>query len=855
MVVAVGAWSVATLALTFACNSSERDFGNVGAAGEGGGDVGSSGGSATAGKGGGTSGSGVNTSGDAGAGGGDDQSCTPGEKQSCYESADGVSYGGMPPAGQTTCRTGERQCNPDTSVWDPCVGAVSPLEADTCEPGNDANCNGMPNEGCKCTNGETRECGTDAGNCVKGQQTCAGQMWGECVGEVKPAATDSCDEGDDANCNDMPNDGCVCINGKTKDCGTDVGPCEFGTLTCANGAWPDESECVGGVKPAAKDTCEPGNDADCSGTANVGCGCTGTDSKPCGSDVGACKLGTQSCVSGMLSMCTGGVNPSTKDTCTARLPANDTNCNGDYGDGCECVASDGPNPAGCGDTGCGQQLCDGATGKYKACSNANSNNRCNPNDLTQRQVCGGNGVFVASACPNPATQQCSGSGVCKLKDGEVCTVAGDCATGVCNQFYTDADGDTYRANNTVTNLCGTVKTGYVLKSAANASADCTNGDGNEFVHPGAEEVCDGFDNDCDTKTDRDDLASLLLGGGSESQIFTSGSTPKIAWGGTRYGVAYTSSGTKFGVVDQANTTKTVGKVVGNNSGGGIGLAWNGTAFGIFTSEGDVALNFFKATNAANPSVSAGSPASFGTAGQYGNMDAISAAPMGTTGWLLGATSEYYSYQSYAYVISAAKNGVDTKALLADQKEVRVAVSGSTYGVIYRQYVDSMFQLYFTPRDAEGVGTKTFGDNTAPYTPVSLGNYASQGAIAPRPGDGTGFAVAWILDNGSTKSLYYKEIGLDGAGICGSISKTVSEMSWPESMVPTKRGFLIALRNSTGIELHEVLNGCKFAPNPYLAVDTAPATNPQLAAGTNGYMLTWENSGTIYTKALGPDICN
>lgn len=46
-----------------------------------------------------------------------------------------------------SCRYGLRACV--DGKWSPCRGAVAPLLEDRCDiPGNDDNCNGIPNQGC-----------------------------------------------------------------------------------------------------------------------------------------------------------------------------------------------------------------------------------------------------------------------------------------------------------------------------------------------------------------------------------------------------------------------------------------------------------------------------------------------------------------------------------------------------------------------------------------------------------------------------------------------------------------------------------------------------------------------------------
>jgi Putative metal-binding motif len=194
--------------LAGACDGSSRDFGNPtgGSSGSGGDSASgsSSGGSPnSSGDGSGGEGAALTAGGSetmlGGAGGGPGGACTPGETQSCYESADGQAYQGKPADNQTTCRLGERLCNTD-GTWDACMGAVGPEAADTCEPGNDADCSGTPNEGCTCTNGEKRTCTSDVGTCVGGEQACSGSAWGECAGcklidgQTCAAAVD-CDSG------------------------------------------------------------------------------------------------------------------------------------------------------------------------------------------------------------------------------------------------------------------------------------------------------------------------------------------------------------------------------------------------------------------------------------------------------------------------------------------------------------------------------------------------------------------------------------------------------------------------------------------------------------------------------------
>ncbi len=53
----------------------------------------------------------------------------------------------------------------------------------------------------------------------------------------------------------------VCTEGNTRPCRANVGECEYGVSTCVNGEW---SICEGGVEPALE-ICDNGKDDNCNG--------------------------------------------------------------------------------------------------------------------------------------------------------------------------------------------------------------------------------------------------------------------------------------------------------------------------------------------------------------------------------------------------------------------------------------------------------------------------------------------------------------------------------------------------------------------------------------------------------------
>lgn len=215
----------------------------------------------------------------------------PGERDSCAvegddTDCDGIDNGGCP------CIEGEtRSCGPDTDAgicqrgtqtcvegaFGQCVGAVFPAARD-CGSQADNDCDGLPDNTvdtvCTCAIGTMQACGAHPGRdgngqCRAGSQTCEGRAndststFGNCTGSVGPAISDTCAPNDDSNCNGLLNEGCACLNGQTRPCGpdTELGICQRGTQTCANGVF---GQCTGAVFPAPRD-CDSAADNDCDG--------------------------------------------------------------------------------------------------------------------------------------------------------------------------------------------------------------------------------------------------------------------------------------------------------------------------------------------------------------------------------------------------------------------------------------------------------------------------------------------------------------------------------------------------------------------------------------------------------------
>lgn len=393
---------------------------------------------------------------------------------------------------ENECFETETQCNENINKIEICGN----FDEDVCFEWQTINC--PQNHVCEnnicifenCVNNETKNCGIDTGECQKGLQTCDNGIWSECVGEVTPIA-EICD-GFDNNCDGNTDEGCSCLNGETKDCGSDVGYCEKGLQTCNNGIW---SNCVGEVTPVAE-ICD-GIDNNCDGNTDEGCSCSNGETKECGSNIGSCRTGLQTCNNGVWSNCQGDVKP-TEEVCNGL----DDNCDNaidnifnppeadkHFG---VCIAS--------------VKICNGTEfiePDYTLLPNYektetlcdNLDNDCDNviDNLIQTCYSGPTGTNNIGICLSGNQSCLSGNwGNC---EGEVLP-----AEELCDNSDNDCDGIT----DGMTESC------YTGEEGTNGVGECKNGiktcDSGNFgvcvgdVIPTAE-ICDGKDNDCDYSSD------------------------------------------------------------------------------------------------------------------------------------------------------------------------------------------------------------------------------------------------------------------------------------------------------------------------------------------------------------------
>ncbi|MCG8557326.1 MAG: hypothetical protein MJD61_18865, partial [Proteobacteria bacterium] len=206
------------------------------------------------------------------------------------------------------CRAGSQRCQ--EGVWDSCTGALGRV-LESCN-GVDDDCDGKLDEALM------RPCGSTVGACEAGAETCSDGSWHSCT--ALGPSMEACDGMLDEDCDGTVDEGCDCVTGTARPCGSDVGACKAGSQLCEAGAW---AACQDAVHPSLE-RCNAVDD-DCDGKLDEAL------MRPCGSDVGVCQAGDETCTAGAWVDCSA-IGPGPE-----RCNDLDDDCDGSLDEGLRCA--------------------------------------------------------------------------------------------------------------------------------------------------------------------------------------------------------------------------------------------------------------------------------------------------------------------------------------------------------------------------------------------------------------------------------------------------------------------------------------------------------------------------------------
>ena len=392
------------------------------------------------------------------------------------------------------CSTGGDYSATQGGDCDDTSGAVFPFATEACNNIDD-DCDGQIDEGdaagCKAyfldADADGFGASGKAPKCLctgSGQYTA--QVGGDCndaVDTIKPGGLETCNGADD-DCDGVVDesgaDGCLTyyrdIDQDTYGLTTDTKcACAASTpYTATQGGDCDDTDAS--AKPGAPELCNLKDD-NCNGAVDEGAsGCTGFYADQDGDGWGDTSKTTCSCgATGIYTTTKKGdcndANPQIFPTAPESCNGVDDDCDGEIDEagsqGCQAFYNDVDNDT-FGVTTDAKCLC-AAAGSYKASKGGDCDDQ------------------VAAVNPG-ATESCNG------KDDDCDAEIDEAGATGCSQFLLDKDGDTYGKTGDVKCLCAA--TGDYSATQGGDCNDLASG-----VHPGAAEVCNGVDDNCDGQVD------------------------------------------------------------------------------------------------------------------------------------------------------------------------------------------------------------------------------------------------------------------------------------------------------------------------------------------------------------------
>ena len=449
------------------------------------------------------------------------------------------------------------------------------------------------------------------------------------------------------------------------------------------------------------------------------------------------------------------------------------------------------------------------------------------------EACGANLCTPGAApCSNPNAAHCA----------VTCTETG-MAVPKCTVAPLDADGD-----------------GHGDEQCPAGGDDCD--DANAAIHPGAAELCDGLDGNCNGQSDIADL-----GFKSSAKEFAAGTRPSTAYATPlgKFGVAW-GYPVRFALMGLDGLTASAPITVGPSSADGAmpNVAWGGDSFAVVWAESDAGNSeiYFVRVSATGVAMGPSVRLTFDPAASVGARIVRSGQD-----WIV----VWYDTRDGVGHLFAKRLAADGTPKSSDQRVIvggvheelgaRVAMAGSSVGLVWmaRTFAESETWIWTGALDPT---TLTVG---APHL-LDHASKPSRVVVPAMAGDANGFAVAWARDSYASAGgdLVFARLKADASFACGptiAYSET-SRAPWPHAVAFTPTGAAIAGISTKSLSYNDLFllrmtgTACAVAgPANTLASENVALVD--LASGPLGTALVSDHSTSlkVYSRVFGPKWCD
>jgi hypothetical protein len=382
--------------------------------------------------------------------------------------------------------------------------------------------------------------------------------------------------------------------------------------------------------------------------------------------------------------------------------------------------------------------------------------------------------------------------------------------------------------------------------------DCM--DDEPTVFSGAPELCDGLDNDCDGLDDFDDGFSLS---GAPKFLLDQGQSPAIAWSppAMRYGIAWLNRKTNPMAVwfepINADGSVTIGPVTlatAPSLGPAVDIAWGTDRFGVAWHDTGTSEIHFREVDADAQALGNAITVTL-EAGSSAQPKIVWSGDRWNVAWL-DDRDGYWRVYANGISTSSTLFGADRPLSTANKpiSMLDFAAAGNFLalvwaGIGFGEYAH--LNLDFSPLGAPM--------SLSPGPPnISLESVSVTGTL-----DQAHFA--WIDSSSQGKVLRKLDTLADGTVVCGGALGTISLTRTRTVRAIAASGLSDALvsEESEGAgawpSVERVLGRCRAAAHS-VPLSTF-GVMPDIAAGSRGFVATWEDTNGIYFRLFGPNLCD